>query len=160
MIYIRPIKSSDDLSLKHLVQESLQTYHLDIPGTAYYDPELEKLSQYYATSTYRQYFVVSNEQQEVLGGTGIAEYDSQSQTAELQKLYLKPSAQGHHLSYELLDTAIRFAKQAGYQQVYLETHHNLKTAIHIYQKYGFLELSRPLNKGEHSAMDRFFVLSI
>ncbi|MFT8424954.1 MAG: GNAT family N-acetyltransferase [Liquorilactobacillus sp.] len=160
MLYIRTIQSNDDPELKQLVQKSLQTYHLDIPGTAYFDPELDHLSLYYGAKVRRQYFVATNEQQAVLGGTGIAEYDLQTQTAELQKLYLTPSAQGQHLSYQLLDAAIQFAKQARYHRVYLETHHNLKTAIHVYQKYGFLELSEPLKRGEYSAMDCFFAIDI
>ncbi|WP_156647202.1 GNAT family N-acetyltransferase, partial [Lentilactobacillus hilgardii] len=76
------------------------------------------------------------------------------------KLYLTENARGKHLSYKLLDAAINFAKHAGYKEVYLETHHNLKTAIHLYRKYGFSELGHPLNHGEHSAMDRFFIMEI
>lgn len=160
MTKIRPIQSSDDSYLAHIVQQSLKAYGLDIPGTAYFDPELSNLSQYYQSSPSRQYFVALSNDGHVLGGDGIAEYDSKNKIAELQKLYLVKDARGNHLSYKLLDAAIKFAKHAGYHAVYLETHHNLKVAIHVYQKYGFSELGHPLNNGEHSAMDRFFMINL
>ncbi len=160
MIQIKPIQSSDNLALSQIIRESLETNDLAIPGTAYFDPELTDLTSYYQASPNRQYFVAKSAQGVIWGGTGIAEYDLANKVAELQKLYLVPAAQGHHLSYQLLDAAVAFAKQAGYQQIYLETHHNLKAAIHTYQQYGFSELSQPLNNGEHSAMDRFFALAL
>ncbi|MCM6764842.1 GNAT family N-acetyltransferase [Weissella paramesenteroides] len=160
MITIRPIQKSDDPYLKKLVQNSLKAYQLDIPGTAYFDPELAHLSDFYRLKAGRQYFVAINNFQEVVGGAGIAEYDVQNKVAELQKLYIDKKAQGHHLSYQLLDQALRFAKEFGYQQVYLETHHNLETAIHVYKTYGFTELTKPLKEAEHSEMDHFFVMSV
>ncbi|GAF41184.1 GNAT family acetyltransferase [Agrilactobacillus composti DSM 18527 = JCM 14202] len=160
MIQIQPIQNSDNVALTHIVRQALKAYQLDIPGTAYFDPELSDLSSFYQASSKRQYFVAKSDNGVLLGGNGIAEYDMTNQVAELQKLYLIQSARGHHLSYQLLDAAISFAKGAGYKKVYLETHHNLKAAIHTYHKYGFTELDHPLNKGTHSAMDRFFVISI
>lgn len=160
MITIRPIQKNDDPYLKQLIQGLLKSYQLDIPGTAYFDPELAHLSDFYQASNTRQYFVAINDQQEVVGGAGIETYDAQNKVAELQKLYVAEKAQGHHLSYQLLDKAMQFAKEAGYQQVYLETHHKLESALHIYRAYGFTELSAPLKKAEHSEMDYFFVLSV
>ena len=80
--------------------------------------------------------------------------------AEFQKLYVAEKAQGNHLSYQLLDKAMQFAKEAGYQQVYLETHHKLESALHVYRAYGFTELTAPLKQAEHSEMDYFFVLPV
>ncbi len=160
MTLIRPIQSSDDPALATIIRSSLKSYGLDIPGTAYFDQELNHLSQFYQETPTRQYFVAVDDNGRVLGGNGVGEYDSKHGVAELQKLYLITAAQGHHLSYKLLDAAVNFAKKARYHQLYLETHHNLKTAIHLYQRYGFSDLGHPLNNGEHSAMDKFFILSL
>ena len=46
-------------------------------------------------------------------------------------------------------------REAGYKWSYLETHSNLKAAIHIYEKCGYTEIERPKEVG-HSTMDRFF----
>ena len=55
---------------------------------------------------------------------------------------------------------MQFAKEAGYQQVYIETHHKLESALHVYRAYGFTELTAPLKQAEHSEMDYFFVLPV
>lgn len=160
MVRIRPIKPADDAPLATIIKTSLKSYGLDIPGTAYFDKELDHLSDFYDKSAQREYFVAVNEVDTVLGGAGIAEFDVANQVAELQKLYLTEGARGQHLSYRLLDTAVGFAKGAGYKTIYLETHHSLVEAIHLYQDYGFSDLGHPLNNGEHSSMDKFFVLNL
>lgn len=160
MCLIRPIQQTDDPQLATIIRASLKAYGLDIPGTAYFDKELDHLSEFYQKTSTRQYFVATDHYDRVLGGVGIGEYDPAHGVAELQKLYLTPSARGHHLSYQLLDMAVSFAKSTGYQQLYLETHHNLKTAIHLYEKYGFKNLGHPLNHGEHSSMDLFYSLAL
>lgn len=157
---IRPIKPADDAAIAQIIRQSLKSYGLDIPGTAYFDQELDHLSTFYNQSPKRQYFIAVNDHGDVLGGNGIAEYDAPNGVAELQKLYLTEAAREHHLSYRLLDAAVAFAKEAGYHQLYLETQHQLTTAIHLYQSYGFTDLGHPLNNGEHSAMDRFFGLTL
>ena len=45
--------------------------------------------------------------------------------------------------------------EAGYKASYLETHHNLEAAIHIYEKMGYSKIERP-NNVMHGAMDHFY----
>jgi putative acetyltransferase len=40
--------------------------------------------------------------------------------------------------------------------MYLETHNNLKAAIHVYKKCGYREIERP-KAVVHSTMNRFFL---
>lgn len=47
------------------------------------------------------------------------------------------------------------AGEMGYESVYLETHSNLKTAIHLYEKLGFYQIERP-RAVLHTTMDRFY----
>ena len=160
MVKIRPIEAGDDPRMATIIRASLKSYGLDIPGTAYFDKELDHLSSFYDKKDNREYFVAVDKYNDVLGGNGIAEFDPVNNIAELQKLYITESARGQHLSYRLLDTAMGFAKGAGYKTIYLETHHSLVEAVHLYQSYGFTDLGHPLNNGEHSSMDKFFVLNI
>ena len=54
----RKIKEADDQKIAEIIRENLQRLHLDIPGTAYFDPELDHLSAYYNNdSAKRVYFV-------------------------------------------------------------------------------------------------------
>ena len=48
------------------------------------------------------------------------------------------------------------AKRTGYHMVYLETHTNLKAAIHLYEKCGYREIERP-ESVVHSTMNRFYL---
>lgn len=158
---IRPIKVSDNQAIKKILQTDLKAVGLDIPGTAYFDKNLDTLSQFYDADEKRAYFVAENDQGEVVGGAGCAEFDVQKGIAELQKLYLTESARGHHLSFKLIELVEEFAKNAGYKQLYLETHHNLKAAIHIYPEVGFQKLDGPIEPSLHSgSMDGFYIKSL
>ena len=49
------------------------------------------------------------------------------------------------------------AEELGYKRMYLETHNNLKAAIHPYEKCGYKEIERP-ETVVHSTMNRFFLM--
>lgn len=69
---IRQIREDDDKALADIIRKNLEKFHLDIPGTVYFDPELNHLSRYYTgNSGNRAYFVVEDGQGLVLGGIGI-----------------------------------------------------------------------------------------
>lgn len=55
---IRTISANDNPEIKSIIQDSLKSFQLDIPGTAYFDPQLSALSQYYDTLPKAQYWVV------------------------------------------------------------------------------------------------------
>ncbi|WP_283678331.1 GNAT family N-acetyltransferase [Lentilactobacillus sp. Marseille-Q4993] len=160
MTTIRPITSNDDVKMAEIIRTLLKSFNLDKPGTAYFDPELDHLSEFYGQTQKRQYFVAVNDDNEVVGGAGAAEYDAENGVAELQKLYVSASAQGDHLSTKLIDRVVEFARQAGYEKLYLETHHDLSAAVHVYDKYGFTLLDGPIGGGEHQAMDIFYELKL
>lgn len=152
IMQIRRITSADDAAVASIVKASLKQAGLALPGTAYFDPELAHLSAYYAQTAFRDYYVLTNGQ-EVVGGAGFAEYDLDRKICELQKVYLSAAVRGHGLSYQLLTFVEQMAKQAGYQQMYLETHSSLAAAIHVYKKLGFEQLDQPLSTTNHSLMD-------
>lgn len=71
MFNYRQIESKDNKVIANIIRKNLEKYHLDIPGTAYYDPQLDSLSDYYYDSKDRIYFVALNELNQVVGGIGI-----------------------------------------------------------------------------------------
>ena len=153
---LRNIQPADDAALAEIIRASLERHHLALPGTAYFDPELDHLSRFYGASARRAYFVVIDETGRVLGGCGIAEYVGNSQYAELQKLYLDEAAQGQGLGYELIEKVYDFARQQGYEKLYLETHHALAAAVHMYERAGFQRLAGSIPGSQHGSMDIFF----
>lgn len=56
----------------------------------------------------------------------------------------------------LMQTAESFAKQSGYEFLYLETHSSLEAAIRLYEKLGFQQIAKPAAV-LHSTMNRFYM---
>lgn len=153
---IRPIKEGDNPMLAAIIRKNLEKYRLDIPGTAYFDPQLECLYQYYAAEPYkRAYLVAADCKGKVLGGVGIAEFEGFVACAELQKLYLSDQAKGMGLGRRLLEEALRLAAEKGYRSIYLETHSRLTEAVSLYKKAGFVQIEPPPCV-MHSTMDLFY----
>ena len=98
-----------------------------------------------------------NQDDEVLGGAGFAEYNGSQDVAEVQKLYLFDEAKGKGYSYKLMEQVELEAKKAGYKQMYLETHRNLPIAIILYKKLGYTLIPEALPGTVHSTMDHFFI---
>lgn len=154
---IRLITEKDDVQLADIIRKNLEKFHLDIPGTVYFDSQLDHLSSYYtANPEKRAYFVVEDYTGKVLGGIGIDEFSGFARCAEIQKLYLADEAKGKGLGKALMETAEEYAVQAGYEKLYLETHTNLEAAIHLYEKSEFHKIQKP-GEVQHSTMNLFFV---
>lgn len=158
MLKYREMTAADNDAVAKLVRNNLEKYNLDIPGTVYFDEGLDHLSDYYGADE-RRYFVIENLQGNVIGGIGFAKLEFMEETAELQKLYLADSAKGSGLGYELISLIEEKMTTAGYKYSYLETHDNLRAAIHIYEKCGYIEIEKP-KEVVHSAMNRFFKKSL
>lgn len=56
---------------------------------------------------------------------------------ELRKMYLAATERGNGLGHVMMNRAIQFAREAGFTWMELETAACLKTAIKLYQSYGF-----------------------
>ena len=157
-IFFREIEEADDEKLAMIIRDSLEAYHLDIPGTAYFDESLDHLSEYYLGALDRKYFVVEADG-EVVGGVGFQQLDFMDDTAELQKLYLCDDVKGQGVSYEMMKFIEGQAVEMGFTQMYLETHSNLVPAMHLYEKCGYHLIEKPAEV-VHSAMDRFYLKSL
>lgn len=150
---VRPIERKDNLQVKTLIQTTLESVGFDIPGTAYFDPEINDLYSFYHSHSHSNYWVIE-ENKSIIGGVGIAPFTST--ICELQKLYVQKSYQGQGLSKQLMDVSLDFA-QKHYQSCYLETHSDLVSAYKLYESYDFELLKSPFEGSVHSAMDRWYL---
>jgi putative acetyltransferase len=153
---IREIEEKDNKKIEQIIKRSLESFGLDVPGTAYFDPQLGNLSNFYKQQENAKYWVVVNDHNEVAGGVGIAPFEGEPETCELQKLYISPEYQGRGLAKELMQTALDFAGKY-YTYCYLETMEKLQAANHLYSQLGFQELKKALEGSEHSTMDTWFL---
>ena len=156
MLHYRKIEASDDKRIAEIIRTNLEKLRLNIPGTAYFDPELDHLSAYYNSNPSKRAYFVALEDGEIVGGVGIAELDGPKNCAELQKLYLDDSVKGKGYGKELMQIAEDFARSVGYESLYLETHTNLSVALKLYEKMGFLPIEKPCS-AQHSTMNRFYL---
>ena len=151
---LRQLKKEDDSILAAIIRDNLKKRNLDITGTVYFDEGLDHLSSYYGRGDCR-YFVLEDRGGNVVGGIGYETFAPMQDTAELQKLYLDDAAKGAGLGYVLISFIEDRMRDAGYKYSYLETHDNLETALHIYEKSGYIEIARP-PEVVHGAMNRFY----
>ena len=154
---IRHIEKKDDSAIARIIRENLEKYHLDIPGTAYYDPELDHLSQYYVKkSQERAYFIAETEAGEVMGGIGMELFAGFTRCGEIQKLYVSEKWKRQGLGQRLLEKIEAYAKGEGLERLYLETHSNLQEAVRLYERNGYQKIERP-EAVVHSTMDLFYI---
>lgn len=157
MVHFRRIEEKDNPALFELVRTSLKAHGLDIPGTAYFDPHLDQLFEYYTEKPLqRTYFVAADQNDHVIGGIGIDCFPEMENCCELQKLYVAEEFQGDGLGYQLIGMFEEEARRLGYRKVYLETHSNLEKALHVYAKAGYAQIPRP-EFNIHPTMDRFLI---
>lgn len=152
---IREIEPGDNPSVAVLVRSNLKKHGLDIPGTVYFDPAVDNIHSYYFGREDRGYYVLTDKNNEIVGGIGFAAFPLFEGCAELQKLYLADSVKGNGLGYELIKFIEGKMQERGYRASYLETHYNLQAAMHIYEKSGYKKIERPAEVA-HGAMTEFY----
>ena len=77
---------------------------------------------------------------------------------ELAKLAVTESCKGHHISDALMESAISFAKEKGAERIILFTNSKLIPAIHLYHKFGFVDVPLVDNEYEESDMKMELIL--
>jgi len=153
---IRTIQAEHNSAIEAIIRQCLTEFGGNRAGLAWEDESLSHMSDYYSREG-RAYWVAFDANDKMIGGCGIAEFGSpEEKICELQKMYLLQEARGTGIGAELLDTALRFAKQH-YQACYLETLQNMKAANRFYTKYGFRRLEGPLAGSDHFACDAWYI---
>ena len=101
-----------------------------------YDLELENLDKKYGLPKGRLY--IATVEGDVAGCIALRNIDDKS--CELKRLYVRPEFRGNQIGQMLIEQIISDARDIGYKQILLDTLPFLKSAIHLYEKYGFYEI--------------------
>ena len=145
---IRFIEPKDNVALAAVIRAALTEFGANKPGTVYFDPTTDQLFQLFETPG--SVYYVAEKDNEIVGGCGIfPTVGLPNKTCELVKLYLAPSARGTGLGKALMLKAMAWAKEAGYEQVYLETMPELSNAVTMYEKLGYNRLTKALGNSGH-----------
>lgn len=120
--------------IKDLIIEYTQSLHRDLSFQGL-EEELDHLENKYA---YGQGVLLAaiNNDQEVIGC--VAYHRLSEKCCEMKRLYVKPNYRQMHIGDKLVETLIEQAKEDGYQEMVLDKIKPLQTAIHLYQKHGFM----------------------
>ena len=76
----------------------------------------------------------------VIGTVAVKKIDES--TAELKALYLLSEYRGKGFGFQLLDKAMKFAKERGYQRIVLDSMSQYEDALRLYERYGFKKTER------------------
>ncbi len=145
---IRFIEPKDNVALAAVIRAALTEFGANKPGTVYFDPTTDNLSALFETPG--SVYYVAEKDNEILGGCGIfPTVGLPDKTCELVKLYLAPGSRGTGLGKALMLKAMAWAKEAGYEQVYLETMPELSNAVTMYEKLGYNRLPKSLGNSGH-----------
>ena len=158
-IQLKKIQPEDNQAIYKLIRETLEDLNLDQPGTAYTDPYLDHLYEFYQEEARAEYWILKKNEQ-VIGGIGLGPFGNNKKVAELQKYYIKKEFQGQGYGRLLFEKVLNAAKEMDYEKLYLETNDLLDQANRIYKHYGFELLNEPLPGSEHEAMNRWFLLEL
>lgn len=150
---IRPIEPKDNAQVESVIRTCLIEFGGNREGTAWCDPDLGHFSEVYAKPG-SAYWVVENEQGDIVGGSGIGPLTDE--VCELQKMYLLPEMRGTGVAQKLMKLCMDFATQY-YKKCYIETFGNMLAANRFYQKNGFHKLAKPFLQTEHFGCDVWYL---
>jgi N-acetylglutamate synthase-like GNAT family acetyltransferase len=83
----------------------------------------------------KDYFAVAELDERIVGAIAIV--GQGDRTAQLRWFLVHPDARGKGLGRRLVNDAVNFCRQRGFESVFLWTISELKTAAHLYRDAGF-----------------------
>ncbi len=152
---IRKIKPEDNPTIAHIIRTVMPQFGADGDGFAIKDAEVDAMYEAY-TQPRSIYFVVEHHGA-VIGGGGIAPLQGGDEhTCELKKMYFLEEARGKGIGQELLNRCLDAATVFGYKVCYLETLEQMGAARKLYEKNGFIRLTKPMGNTGHYGCDRYY----
>ena len=147
-VLIRKIKPQDNPAIEAVIRDVFPEFNLPLTGTAYADKETPRMYESYQAEN-EAYFIIEVDGV-ISGGAGIKPLkDYEASVCELQKMYYKPEIRGKGYGKLMFDHCLKVAKELGYKKCYLESASQLKSAIKLYERSGFIYLDKPLGNTGH-----------
>ncbi len=110
--------------------------------------DIVKLDEYYISPKRNNFFVAYLETGEIIATIGLRAYDknfsefrhlySKDTTSSIWRLFVDERCRRCGLASKMFSIAENFAKEAGYDDIYLHTHKTLPGALEFWTKMGFV----------------------
>ena len=136
MIHLEPASSPSDVdSIRVLFQEYADSLGVNLQYQGF-DEELRNLPGPYAPPSGT--LLLARQDDDVIGCVGVRALDAV--TAEMKRLYVRPSGRGAGLGRILTVAAIEFARTTGYERMRLDTLPQMGRAQELYKTLGFVPI--------------------
>jgi putative acetyltransferase len=158
-LIIRNIALNDNEAIAKVIRAALTEFGANKLGTVFYDSTTDHLFELFQIPGAIYYIAELNGN--LVGGAGI--YPTKGlpdKTCELVKLYLHKDARGIGLGKQLLLKSMQWAKENGYEQVYLESMPELSKAVSIYENVGFKKIHHALGNSGHDGCDIWMIKNL
>lgn len=156
---IRPIQASDDAAMAAIIRTVMPEFGATGSGFAISDPEVDWMSRAYAEARHA-YFVVERDGR-VIGGAGVAPLaGGDGSTCELRKMYFLPETRGRGAGAAMMERCLQAARDAGFEQCYLETLTGMDAAMRLYERSGFRRIDGPMGTTGHGGCNTFYLLDL
>ncbi len=139
---MRRFQEADNICVKELVS-AIFFKEFPLSRKAYQIDDLDCISKSYSGA--RDIFFVVEEDNKIVGTAGIKE--DTKQAALLRRIYVHPACRGKGYGAKLVDAAVDFCRKNQYRQIVFRTTDQMKEAMALCLKKGFLEDER-LNLGD------------
>ncbi len=158
-LIIRTIALNDNEAIAKVIRAALTEFGANKPGTVFYDSTTDHLFELFQIPGAIYYVAELNGK--LVGGAGIYPTEGlPEKTCELVKLYLNKDARGIGLGKQLLLKSMQWAKENGYEQVYLESMPELSKAVSIYENVGFKKIHHALGNSGHDGCDIWMIKNL
>ncbi|HXV27345.1 MAG TPA: GNAT family N-acetyltransferase [bacterium] len=146
MITIRRYATGDEAQVKTLVTAIMNSEFHDSKA-AYPTEDLENISHTYGGLG--EAFFVACDGDNIVGTVGIKKEDDR--VALLRRLFVAQPYRHQQIGLKLIDRALQFCAEVGYDELIFKTTSTMKRAIEICKKRGFVQRAK-LNLGQLELM--------
>jgi putative acetyltransferase len=138
VIAIRRASTAEDFAVaKSLFVEYQRHIGVDLCFQSF-DRELETLSEMYAPPRGALFVAIASADGEPTGCVALRPLEPG--ICEMKRLYVRPTARGHHLGRELVAVLIAEARRLGYTRMRLDTLPSMGAAQALYASLGFVKI--------------------
>jgi len=133
--YIYAVSETEYAAAASLFTEYADWLNIDL-GFQKFSEELKQLKEMYGPPFGA--IILAKLDDDFIGCIAVRKIDID--TAELKRMYVRPSKQRNGIGKRLLEIALDSAKKYGYKKIRLDTLNNMTPAINLYKKNGFYEI--------------------